>query len=619
VHATRSELESEPFRSSGVRESVGTSSLAQSAGVRSRTLSTPRSYELLARWLDGPRAVAWIALAIFVMSLPAMATGLCADDYWIEEKVQDDPWGAFAFTARDPELRRVQFFESWASGRAPWFMDENYALSFMRPLTSLTHAIDFRLWPNAVPLMHLENIVIYVFVVWLAGLIYIELGLPRLVVGFSTLFYAVSGTHSTTMAWLSGRNTLLTSAFGLLAIWLHLRAASRFSGARVGLRLAAAVALAVGLSCGEFAASAPAFLLAYELTLSEGSWARRILALVPYALVLAGWLIAYVAGGFGPSHSGFYHMPFREPGAFALGLVTGLPIYVATQLAAPIASFSVFFSHGLAIVTALAILMLFLMRGLLLPLWRANPRARFLLLGAALATIPLAGSPTQERLVFFVSLGTSAVVALIVTERFDSANVELSRAGVHRLYRIHAVWLLAMYMPLQFVFGRLNAGGGANALADALASTTRGVVLINAPAGLNALQDMARARRGLPKLPFIDGLYEGGQAIEVRRPTLHTLDVRVERGYFTNSFERLMRDPARSPFHAGDVVQLPRMRVTVMEVNAGGAPTLVRFDFPDALERLGAEFWVWDRKVPKPWLLPAVGASVAIAGQPAFL
>jgi len=93
----------------------------------------------------------------------------------------------------------------------------------------------------------------------------------------------------------------------------------------------------------------------------------------------------------------------------------------------------------------------------------------------------------------------------------------------------------------------------------------------------------------------------------------------VERGYFASTIERILRNPAWRPFRSGDIVQLPRMRVTVVEVNAGGAPTLVRFDFPDALERLAIDFWVWDFKTPKPWPLPPVGSRVALSGLPVFL
>jgi hypothetical protein len=143
--------------------------------------------------------------------------------------------------------------------------------------------------------------------------------------------------------------------------------------------------------------------------------------------------------------------------------------------------------------------------------------------------------------------------------------------------------------------------------------------MLNMPSGMVAFQDLIRARRGWPKLPFVDRLYEGGQPIEVRRLSDRTLEVSVERGYFATTFERVQRNPARSPFRAGDTVQLPRMRVSVVEVNRAGAPTRVRFEFPAALERLDADFWYWDGKKPSPWALAPIGASVAIKAQPSFL
>jgi hypothetical protein len=36
-------------------------------------------------------------------------------------------------------------------------------------------------------------------------------------------------------------------------------------------------------------------------------------SLAPCALVLAGWALAYVAGGFGSTHSGYYQEPLADP------------------------------------------------------------------------------------------------------------------------------------------------------------------------------------------------------------------------------------------------------------------------------------------------------------------
>jgi hypothetical protein len=51
----------------------------------------PRSHQLLLRAVDRSRAVLWVAGFASVMSLPAMATGLAADDYVIEAAVEHDP------------------------------------------------------------------------------------------------------------------------------------------------------------------------------------------------------------------------------------------------------------------------------------------------------------------------------------------------------------------------------------------------------------------------------------------------------------------------------------------------------------------------------------------------
>jgi hypothetical protein len=314
--------------------------------VERRARAVPRSYELLVRVLDRPRSVLWVTGFAFMLSLPAMATGLVADDYILEAAVSHghDPLNAFTFQSRDPVASRAELLDKLRLGSVPWWTDEQFHQAFLRPLASLTHAIDFRLWPRAVPWMHFENIVVFAVAVWLAGLIYTELALPRAALGLATFFYAMSANHAISVAWLSGRNTLLATAFGLLAIWLDLRAANGGGWRRLGLQLLAAAALGAGLLSAEFGAGAAGFLLAHALTLRDGPLVRRLVALWPYAVVLAAWQAVYIAGNYGAIGSGFYHGPAQEPGLFARGVVTGVPIYLASQLVAPIATFSCFFS-----------------------------------------------------------------------------------------------------------------------------------------------------------------------------------------------------------------------------------------------------------------------------------
>ena len=571
----------------------------------------PRAYRWLRARLAQPRAVFGVTVLAFVMSLPAVATGLVTDDYMFESAVARDPTGVFVFRSLDPEQRRASIHADRAAGTTPWWIDENFQQAFLRPLSSLSHALDYRLWPRAVWLMHVENSLWFAAIVWLAGAIFRQLAFTPAALGFGAFFYATRGNCATSVAWLAARNTLLASCFGLLAIFLQLRARGH-----LGLRLAAACSLALGLASAEFAAGALGFLVADALILQHGTPARRLRSLWPYALVIGIWLAVYVRGGYGVVGSGFYRNPASAPGAILLGLLTNVPIYFATQFTWPFATFSCFFPGALAIVTGLSVVILYLLRGMFWPLLRSDARARFLALGAALSTVPLAATPAQDRLVFMVALGCAGFLALLLTQRLDAPD---GPRPAH-LLRIHAVYLPMLFVPMLFSTASANAvGGGTEALADALPRQAHALVVLNTPSELQAyFQPAIRQHRGLPSLPPVDVLYAGTQPVKVRRSSDRALDLEVENGYFAATLERIVRDPAQTPFHAGDTIDLARMRVRVLKVNPSGAPTLVRFEFPDALEHLDIDWLVWRDRTPQPWQPPPIGAQLSLEALRAF-
>jgi hypothetical protein len=100
--------------------------------------------------------------------------------------------------------------------------------------------------------------------------------------------------------------------------------------------------------------------------------------------------------------------------------------------------------------------------------------------------------------------------------------------------------------------------------------------------------------------------------VEVRRTDPRSLELEVAGGYLAGAIERIVRDPARVPFHPGETLKLSRMRVSVLEVNGGGSPTRVRFDFDDALERLPIDWLIWSDRRPYAWHPPPVGARMSL-------
>lgn len=578
----------------------------------------PTLYERITSVLSRPRAVAWIALFGSVMSLPAIATGLVGDDFALPKALRErGVFGAFAFHASDPQLRRSALLAARDAGHTPWWVDPDFHQAFLRPLSSVSHALDFALWPDAIWMMHLTNIALYALIILIAGALYRRLEFSRPALGIATLFYAVNGSHSMTVAWISGRNTLLAVMLGLTAVLCHVRGAGRDPRAPVALRwrLLGAIALCGGMFSAELGLAAAGYVLAHALVLRHGPLVQRLSALWPHAIVIALWLGVYTSGGYGALGSGFYHGPAQTPVLFVYGLLTCIPIYLASQLTWPYATLSGLLPHGPAIAAVASLGLLFALRKLLGSVLRTHASARFLLLGGLLSLLPLGASMAQDRLVFMIGFGTAGCLALIVEERLGANPRRLPQRAARFLWRIHAYWLTLLFIPMQFATASANAvGGGSEALAQALAmSSDRAVVLVNGPGYLPVtFQRLMREYRGLPAGPTVDMLYVGSGPVTFTRSSETSLELEVRRGYMSTPIERIERDPSQRPFHVGDEVVLPRMRVRVLAINADAAPTRVRFDFAQPLEH-GPVWMYWQDHTPEPWQPPAIGQSRTVA------
>lgn len=99
-----------------------------SLGRRSR-------YARFADLVGRRHAVLGIAALAFVLSLPAIASGLMADDFDLALAVSRDPLAAYAFWSRDPAERRHHVLSAREDGTAPWWIDLDMHQAFLRPLS----------------------------------------------------------------------------------------------------------------------------------------------------------------------------------------------------------------------------------------------------------------------------------------------------------------------------------------------------------------------------------------------------------------------------------------------------------------------------------------------------
>jgi hypothetical protein len=132
----------------------------------------------------------------------------------------------------------------------PWWTYEGARCAFLRPLASLTHAVDYALFPHGVALMHVHNLFWFGVMIWAAGRAYGAMLDSRLVAAIALTMFAFDSSHGMAVSWISNRNALLSGALSFATLYCHQHA--RRSGSR-RYTFAAWLAFALALLSGELA------------------------------------------------------------------------------------------------------------------------------------------------------------------------------------------------------------------------------------------------------------------------------------------------------------------------------------------------------------------------------
>ena len=114
-------------------------------------MSSERFAALRAR-LEGERMPLFVALVGVVLALPTLFAGWVGDDYAHIAIME----GLGAFEGREPLWDLFRFFpgdernrELEEVGMMPWWALPELRAAFLRPVSSLTHLVDHRLWPRS--------------------------------------------------------------------------------------------------------------------------------------------------------------------------------------------------------------------------------------------------------------------------------------------------------------------------------------------------------------------------------------------------------------------------------------------------------------------------------------
>ncbi|HVW26453.1 MAG TPA: hypothetical protein VHC69_13890 [Polyangiaceae bacterium] len=496
----------------------------------------------------------------------------------------------------------------------PWWTDPELKIAFFRPIASITHWLDERLWPASAVAMHLHSLAWFGVLLLSVALVYERLDRSPRAAGFAFLLYALDDTHGPTLAWLANRNALIAGALGAGALVAH--DAWRTKASRAGALLAPALLLA-GLLAGELAIGAVGYLVAYALLLEEAPLRRRLASLAPAAAVVVAWRVCWLAMGYGARGSGAYVDPLASPLAFCAELPMRLAVLLHGQFSAPPSDLAFLAppAHRPFLV-AIAVVTVAVVTWILLPYVRGDRTCRFWALGMVLSLLPLGATFPSDRLLLFVGVGASALLARPFDDFIFAAKSGKLRPSARSvligclllLHVVGAPLLLAARSGQMEIFAVAH-DRGASGIPSNDAVKDRTVVIVAAPTVLFANYVQAeRELLGVPRPKHLYVLSSASSEIRVERAGEHGLLLRPGRGFLYTPLEQHYR--GERPFAAGDQVALSAMTASVVEADAEGRPRAVRFDLDD---RDGAPLvltWRDGRFAPLP--MPREGESVTL-------
>ncbi|MFT5680325.1 MAG: hypothetical protein ACI8RZ_001231 [Myxococcota bacterium] len=562
-----------------------------------------------------------VLCAVPTISLPFMMDDwfhISALDGWLgleRPRIPDyfddwrEPWGGptcFAFFPGGEDNARYI-----ADALVPWWTSIDLRIQFFRPLTSLTHLLDHRLFDTRPLGHHLHSVLWYVGLVGAVTLLYRRI-LPGSVGVMAAVIFAIDEGHWFPTAWIANRNALIAALPAVLGLLAHIRWQS--SGWRAGLPLSL-LGLAVGLTGGEAALGVFALLAAYQLLGAPGPLPRRLLGLLPAVLLGVAWAGMYRALGYGAHGSGLYIDPGVDPGAFAAvapvralvllgGQVLGLP--ADAFFFAPAMKVGLVLGGGVAAVV-LVVALRWAWPNLSEP---ERGHLRWLIPGGLLAMIPgLATFPVNRMLLVpGIGLGVATAAVFVVAWRKRRWGLVVLIALPHLITPL-PMWcgMTAATHHIDRIIPDLIARMEVDPTRDAIALFTPdpAVAIYLSVMQAHTGQPIATRWQPMSMAPFDHRL---------TRLSERTFRLEVLGGVMGDRpFEALFRSFEASPMLEGDRIVSGRLAVVVEEVDAG-RPTTIRIE----LEAPIAEYAlvVWTDGTLKEIPPPDIGQSITVAHEP---
>lgn len=566
-------------------------------------------------------------LAILLM-LPTLGSDRQWDDYPQTLGLKGDNflsgptgslWRFFTFShgeiERNAELRDL--------GMYPWWMQNDWKLSFLRPVAVMTHWVDEALWPETVWMMHLHSVLWYGAAIFFQAMVFRKIIGPGWAAGLAALLVGLNDCPAWAVCWIANRNSMICMVFACLAILSHLN--WRETG-KIKYVVFAVLCLVAGLMSKESAAVVGTFLLSYEIFLGKGELKNRLLSLLPYIIVGVIWWPIFRSSGYGMNGSQLYVDPSNFADFFPT-VAARAPLYI--QSATGFFVLDTFLMASAAVQNgfiAYCAIMTLIIGLMLIQFVRRDAQFRFWTLGMMFAILPACSAFPSDRVAQFACLGAiglmSRVIYLVWTNKeewiVNSSPIWKKVMGV-----IIAGWLFSGFIAspvLCYIHVNCFTSYTDSLKEDVVAldmedTEDKSLIFINAPGTLEIWHFWTIRRlenRPLPKSTRM--MMTGYHDLEIKRLDEKTLLVSSSEGLMKNPSAVLFRD-ADHALTKGEKVSLDNCNIEIVDPGDSLSVKSMKFEFESELESSSLRWLVWQPGGYQDFKLPEIGKTTTIPAQ----
>ncbi|MDI1482732.1 hypothetical protein [Polyangium sp. y55x31] len=572
-------------------------------------------------WLADRHVPLLVALLAILLLLPTLGAGPIMDDHthrmayhptFTRPGGPHGDWDLFRFLEEDAAaLKSLRDQGIW-----PWWTVDGSRLAFLRPLSSLWHALDYRVWPNAHGFMHAESVLAFAATAFFAAHLYRRLLGATVAAGLAALIFAVDDAHSMVIAWIANRHAILSTLFGVLALIAHDRA--RRDGWKPGVYLAP-LALLGAMFSGESGLGALAYLFAYALFLDRAPLRSRAVAFVPHVGAVLIWFAWYNLGGYGTAGGAFYIDPLRQTGEFVRAVTTRLPVLLAGQMAAPPADVWMLWQPSeTRRLASICLFVLLVVGGGIFAVLRRDRNAAFFAVGMTLSLLPACAVWPSDRLLLFSGIGGAGLVAsmLVASREYLGRATRMYVGAVAAVLVLFHLVLAPLLLPLRaWSTGSMLHGFTERAISSIPkmdGAEGRTLVVVSSPDSVIVSTVMAawiNENSPLPSVLRVLSTAVGG-TLKAGRVDERTLSVTLTDGYFRDPTATVFRDPEKAPLRVGDRIPIGTMVAEIVSLAEDGkVPSRIDFHFDRSLDDPSMVWLVWERTRFVPFVVPKVGET----------